>query len=148
MQQNFQMSRTADSQLIIWVFFYHERLFRFLLGFARQHSQGLPLFWPPTPIQNPTLLFIYVVHSSLNSNQYFTCIHNLSFIGQHAALILCSLLYLSAKEICICFCIVFVINYFCLFNVLKGNVQRKLRWVKNSANHCILAWDCGAGHNF
>ncbi len=32
--------------------------------------------------------------------------------------------------------------------VLKGSVQRKLRWVKNSANRWVLAWDYGAGHYF
>jgi hypothetical protein len=31
---------------------------------------------------------------------------------------------------------------------IKDNVQRKLRWVKNSTNHYIFAWDCGAGHYF
>ncbi len=31
---------------------------------------------------------------------------------------------------------------------LKGSVQRKLRWVLKSANHYILALDCGAGHYF
>jgi hypothetical protein len=30
----------------------------------------------------------------------------------------------------------------------KGSVQRKLRWVWNSANRCVWAWDCGAGHYF
>jgi hypothetical protein len=33
-----------------------------------------------------------------------------------------------------------------LLVTLKGSVQRKLRWVYNSANHWVLAWDCGAGH--
>ncbi len=31
---------------------------------------------------------------------------------------------------------------------LKGSVQRKLGWVKNSANRWVLAWDYGAGHYF
>jgi hypothetical protein len=30
----------------------------------------------------------------------------------------------------------------------KGSVQRKLRWVKNSAIRWVLAWDCGAEHYF
>jgi hypothetical protein len=32
--------------------------------------------------------------------------------------------------------------------VLKGSVQRKLRWVENSAKRWVLAWDCGAEHYF
>ncbi len=31
---------------------------------------------------------------------------------------------------------------------LKGSVQRKLRWVENSANRCVLASDRGAGLYF
>ncbi len=27
--------------------------------------------------------------------------------------------------------------------LLKDSVQRKLRWVKNSTNHQVLAWSCG-----
>ncbi len=35
------------------------------------------------------------------------------------------------------------------FNLLiKGSVQRKLRWVKNSTNGWVLAWCGGAGHYF
>jgi hypothetical protein len=32
--------------------------------------------------------------------------------------------------------------------LLKGSVQRKLRWVKNDVIRSIGAWDCGAGHSF
>jgi hypothetical protein len=32
--------------------------------------------------------------------------------------------------------------------VLKGSVQRKLRWVKNGVNRSVGASDCGAGHSF
>ncbi len=32
--------------------------------------------------------------------------------------------------------------------LLKGNVQRKLRWVENGVNRSIGASDCGAGHSF
>ncbi len=31
---------------------------------------------------------------------------------------------------------------------LKGNVQRKLRWVENGVNRSVGASDCGAGHYF
>jgi hypothetical protein len=31
---------------------------------------------------------------------------------------------------------------------LKGNIQRKLRWVKNGVNRSVGASDCGAGHTF
>jgi hypothetical protein len=31
---------------------------------------------------------------------------------------------------------------------LKGNVQRKLRWVENGLNRGVGASDCGAGHSF
>jgi hypothetical protein len=33
---------------------------------------------------------------------------------------------------------------------IKGSVQQKLRWVRNSANHnhWLLIWDHGAGHFF
>jgi hypothetical protein len=31
---------------------------------------------------------------------------------------------------------------------LKGSVQRKLRWVKNSSNHWVSAIDRDAGYNF
>jgi hypothetical protein len=31
---------------------------------------------------------------------------------------------------------------------IKGNVQRKLRWVKNGVNRSVGASDCGAGHSF
>jgi hypothetical protein len=30
----------------------------------------------------------------------------------------------------------------------KGSVKRKLRWVENSINRCVWAWDCGAGRFF
>ncbi len=36
--------------------------------------------------------------------------------------------------------------------LLKGSVQRKLRWVENGVNRCVdcglwtVDWDCGAGH--
>jgi hypothetical protein len=33
-------------------------------------------------------------------------------------------------------------------SVLKGSVQRKLRWVKNHVNRSVLASDSGAGHSF
>ncbi len=35
-----------------------------------------------------------------------------------------------------------------LYIVLKGSVQRKLRWVKNGVNRSVGASDCGAGHSF
>ncbi len=31
---------------------------------------------------------------------------------------------------------------------IKGNVQRKLRWVENGVNRSVGASDCGAGHSF
>jgi hypothetical protein len=31
---------------------------------------------------------------------------------------------------------------------VKGSVQRRLRWVLNSTNRCVLAWDYCAGHYF
>ncbi len=31
---------------------------------------------------------------------------------------------------------------------LKGNVQRKLRWVENGVNRSVGASNCGAGHSF
>jgi hypothetical protein len=36
----------------------------------------------------------------------------------------------------------------CFQQRLKGNVQRKLRWVENGVNRNIRASDCGAGHSF
>ncbi len=33
-------------------------------------------------------------------------------------------------------------------HVLKGSVQRKLRWVENGVNRSVGASDCGAGHSF
>jgi hypothetical protein len=33
-------------------------------------------------------------------------------------------------------------------NVLKGSVQRKLRWVENGVNRSVGASDCGAGRSF
>jgi hypothetical protein len=33
-------------------------------------------------------------------------------------------------------------------NLVKGSVQRKLRWVKNGVNRSVGASDCGAGHSF
>ncbi len=32
--------------------------------------------------------------------------------------------------------------------MLKGSVQRKLRWVENGVNRSVGASDCGAGHSF
>jgi hypothetical protein len=32
--------------------------------------------------------------------------------------------------------------------LLKGSVQRKLRWVENGVNRSVGASDCGAGHSF
>ncbi len=32
--------------------------------------------------------------------------------------------------------------------MLKGSVQRKLRWVKNGVYGSVGASDCGAGHSF
>ncbi len=32
--------------------------------------------------------------------------------------------------------------------ILKGSVQRKLRWVENGVNRSVGASDCGAGHSF
>jgi hypothetical protein len=32
--------------------------------------------------------------------------------------------------------------------IVKGSVQRKLRWVKNGVNRSVGASDCGAGHSF
>jgi hypothetical protein len=32
--------------------------------------------------------------------------------------------------------------------LLKGSVQRKLRWVENDVNRSVGAWDCGAEHSF
>jgi hypothetical protein len=29
--------------------------------------------------------------------------------------------------------------------VIKGSVQRKLRWDENGVNRCVWAWDCGTG---
>jgi hypothetical protein len=40
----------------------------------------------------------------------------------------------------------FTLLFRLLKSLLKGSVQRKLRWVENSANRCVLAWDCGGGH--
>ncbi len=33
-------------------------------------------------------------------------------------------------------------------SMLKGSVQRKLRWVENGVNRSVGALDCGAGHSF
>jgi hypothetical protein len=33
-------------------------------------------------------------------------------------------------------------------SLLKGSVQRKLRWVKNGVNRSVGASDCGAGQSF
>jgi hypothetical protein len=35
-----------------------------------------------------------------------------------------------------------------LYIDIKGNVQRKLRWVENGVNRSVGASDCGAGHSF
>jgi hypothetical protein len=32
--------------------------------------------------------------------------------------------------------------------MIKGSVQRKLRWVENGVNRSVGASDCGAGHSF
>jgi hypothetical protein len=32
--------------------------------------------------------------------------------------------------------------------LIKGSVQRKLRWVENGLNRSVGASDCGAGHSF
>ncbi len=32
--------------------------------------------------------------------------------------------------------------------LIKGSVQRKLRWVENGVNRSVGASDCGAGHSF
>jgi hypothetical protein len=34
------------------------------------------------------------------------------------------------------------------FQILKGSVQRKLRWVENGVNRSVGDSDCGAGHSF
>ncbi len=36
----------------------------------------------------------------------------------------------------------------CYSYILKGSVQRKLRWFENDVNKSVGAWDCGAGHSF
>jgi hypothetical protein len=33
-------------------------------------------------------------------------------------------------------------------SVVKGSVQRKLRWVENSLNRSVCTSDCGVGHSF
>jgi hypothetical protein len=35
-----------------------------------------------------------------------------------------------------------------IISLLKGSVQRKLRWVENGVNRSAGASDCGAGHSF
>jgi hypothetical protein len=35
-----------------------------------------------------------------------------------------------------------------VFHIIKGSVQRKLRWVENGVNRSVGASDCGAGHCF
>jgi hypothetical protein len=36
----------------------------------------------------------------------------------------------------------------CNNDLIKGSVQRKLRWVENGVNRSVGASDCGAGHSF
>jgi hypothetical protein len=42
----------------------------------------------------------------------------------------------------------FEMSFLMISPLLKGSVQRKLRWVENGVNRSVGASDCGAGHSF
>ncbi len=96
-----------------------------------------PFATSPTPT-HPTeqvTIFMYIDDINIISRPVW---YNNKIIIVHAAV-----------HTCLLFCKRLLASFRKHFHLLiKGSVQRKLRWVKNSTNCWVSAWYCGAGHYF